>query len=99
MQALAEDIAIRLLRTGMMKGIAKARIRRYIKAFLDPSKKQVHGRPIYMEDLAKSKIIVKEIPLDSDLWEYILELYVRSSQLLHEKNRKMTETRTVAYSL
>lgn len=98
-EALAEDIAIRLLKTGMMKNVTKTKIRKDIRAFLDPSSTQVHGRPIYKEDIAKTKLVVKDIPLDSELWEYILELYVRSSQRLSHETSKMTETRSVAYSL
>jgi len=45
-QDLSDDIAIKYLKSGMMKGKTQKEIRKRIKIFLTPEKTKVHGRPI-----------------------------------------------------
>lgn len=77
-QSLAENISIRLLQTGMMNGKSDVEIKDSIDVFLSHERLNAHGRMIGAKESLNVGLNVSEIALDSDLWEIIWELYVRS---------------------
>jgi hypothetical protein len=77
-QALSEDISVRLLGTGMMKGKSEEEIRRKIEVFLSQTKTRSHGRMIGFDEALECGLLVEELDLRSEIWSAIWELYVRS---------------------
>lgn len=92
-QKLAEDIAITALKTGMMKGQSVAAIKKKIMPFTDPTITSSHGRRIGKDRVGQCAIAVENIPLDSELWQLLWELYVRTDWYVTYRMSKVVETR------
>lgn len=75
--SLSEDIAIKSLRTGMLKGRSTKDIRRKTRIFLTPERGKVHGRAIYAEEAAKCGLTVEIAEAKDEMWALVYELYVR----------------------
>ncbi len=81
---LAEDIAIKSLKTGMMSTVTERMIKKRIKPFCDPSQfTKTHGRPIYYEEAKKAGLNVELINVHSERWEILWELYLRTDRLVN----------------
>lgn len=90
---LAEDIAIRNLRTGMMSACTPEEVRRKIEMFLVPKVVKVHGRPIYSAQAGDCGLNVENQDPKSKLWADIYELYIRSSTFVTTDACKCIESR------
>jgi hypothetical protein len=77
-QRLSESIAVTALQTGMMKGISPDEIRRKIRPFLDPQLTLAHGRRIGLDVAQQCGLSVAEVPLGSEAWSLVWELYIRT---------------------
>lgn len=77
-QKLSEDISIKLLKTGMMKSVAIKEIKRKINVFLSQLRTRTHGRMINHDEAAKCGLQIESIDLQSNIWNYVWELFVRS---------------------
>lgn len=76
---LSEDMAIKVLSSGMMQGKSAAEIRKCIRIFLEPEAgTHTHGRPIYGMEAETCKLNIEHIDVKSDFWKHLYELYVRS---------------------
>jgi len=95
---LSEDIAIKSLASGMMKGSSKTKIRRDIKVFLEPEFTMSHGRPIYAGEALKCGLRVESIGLKEGTWEPIYELYVRSNYFVSTIASKCIESATDSFA-
>jgi len=71
---LSEDIAVRALATGMMKGRPDEEIKEKIRRFTEPEPGGAHGRSIGVEDSRKCGLVVEEIDLGSKLADMVWEL-------------------------
>lgn len=91
-QALSENIAIKSLSTGIMKGSTPSKIRAKIKPFLDPKFTKSHGRPIYHDVASKCGLDVQVEKLKSPLWTKIWELYVRLNTAVSTNTAKIIES-------
>jgi ClpP class serine protease len=91
--ALAEDIAIRSLKTGMMKGLSNNVIKQRIKLFLSPEKTKTHGRPIFVDDAKRSHLNVAVEQVRGALWSNINELYIRTNHYVSSKVSKCIESK------
>lgn len=90
---LADNIAVKTLKNGMMKGKTEDSIKKSIKVFLDPSAGTLaHGRPIYLEEAKGSGLIIDEIDVKNALWELIYELYVRTDRFVSRGASKAVES-------
>ena len=67
--SLSEDIAVRTLASGMMKGESKKDIKGKIKIFLSPERTKTHGRPIYKDEASSCGLIIETINVRDNLWE------------------------------
>jgi hypothetical protein len=67
-QQLSENIAIKTLATGAMKGKSQAAIKAKIQPFLDPKFTKSHGRPIYPDVAISCGLDVQVEDLSSPLW-------------------------------
>jgi ATP-dependent protease ClpP protease subunit len=91
-QALSENIAIKTLQTGIMKGLAPNKIKTRIKPFLDPRFTKSHGRPIYHDVAKDCGLDVQVEDLKSPLWVKIWELYVRLNTAVSTNASKIIES-------
>ncbi len=73
---LAEDIAIRVLESGMMDGISKEEITKRIAVFLTPKQTKTHGRPIYADEAIRCGLNVEKVSLKTEFWSTVYELYI-----------------------
>jgi ClpP class serine protease len=75
---LSEDVAVRALQNGMMKGTTKEEIRKKIKIFLTPEETKSHGRSIFYEEAKKCGLKIELMDLKSQIWKLSYELFVRT---------------------
>lgn len=99
-QDLADNIAITALRSGMMKGTSEDDIKQKLKPFTDPTVTSSHGRPIQMQAALDCGLTVEDIPLRSELWPVVWELYVRLSWVLDRGQTcaKIVETKEHSFA-
>jgi hypothetical protein len=93
-QQLAESIAIGALQTGMMKGMSAEEIRAKIRPFIDPEVTLAHGRRIGLDMAQQCGLSVGEIPLQSETWLLLWELYVRTDWYVTNQASKLVQTRS-----
>lgn len=94
---LSEDIALKVLNSGMMKGVSKNKIKEKIQIFLSPKSTKIHARPIFRDEAKKCGLNIDPIDVDSKLWELIFELYIRTSHFVTTKVSKCIECEKYAF--
>lgn len=95
---LANDIAKKVLSTGMMSGKNTAAIEAQIQIFLNPSAGTLaHGRPIFMTEACSCGLNCEQLDVKSALWQGIYELYVRTSVFVSAAACKAIECRQEAF--
>lgn len=91
-QALSENIAIKTLTTGIMKGKKQRTIRSKIKPFLDPEFTKSHGRPIYHDVASQCGLDIQVEDLKGPLWTKVWQLYVRLNMAVSTNTAKIIES-------
>jgi hypothetical protein len=94
--ALADDIATRALKTGMMKG--KRGIRKRIDVFCSPEKTMSHGRPIYHAEAARCGLNVEKADVTSAQWKTAYELQTRLDAFVSAQASKVIENASDMYA-
>jgi len=94
---LSEDIAIRTLASGMMKGVAKNRIRKKIEIFLTPKRTKTHERPIYGEEASKCGLAVELRDVRERFWKEVYQLYIRTNNFVSTKAPKCIESKNHSF--
>lgn len=90
---LSSDIAAKILKTGMLNGIGKKKIKELIKIFIDPKGSKTHGRPIYYSDVKSIGFNISLIENNSDIWKIISEYHLRTrSQMQNGRINKIVES-------
>jgi hypothetical protein len=92
-QVLSEDIAVRLLQSGMMKGKTADTIKKGIAPFLVQEKKSAHGRMINCDEAKSCGLKVSLIDLRSELWGLVWELYVRADWVVENRCKGLIESK------
>ena len=95
--SLSEDIAVRALASGMMKGMPEHEIKRKIKIFLTPEQTKTHGRPIYREEPSSCNLTIEPVEVKDRLWEFIYELYIRTDNFVSTKAAKCIESKSHSF--
>lgn len=95
---LSEDVAIRALQTGMMKGMTKEEIKKKIKVFLTPEETKSHGRSIFFDEAKKCGLKVELMDLKSQIWKLSYELFVRSSNYTNVRVAKCIESKEHSFA-
>ena len=95
-QALSESISVKSLKSGMMSHLSEAKIREKIAPFLIQAQTISHGRMISMDEAKKCGLKVREITLQSALWQQIWELYVRASWVVSARSLKILESNSTS---
>lgn len=91
-QKLSESISIRLLRASMMPTLTDDQIKANIQVFLSQEKTSAHGRMIAYDEAQTCGLTPNEIQLNSDLWNIVWELYVRSNWMVSNRCSKLIES-------
>ena len=95
---LAEDVAIRALKSGMMNGMTEANIKKNIKIFLTPEKTKSHGRPIFHQEATKCGLKIELMDFDSKLWKLAYELFIRAENHTNTRASKCVESKEHGFS-
>lgn len=95
--ALADDIAVRALASGMMKG--KKNIKKNIANFLTPKTTKDHGRAIYIEEAKKSGLMIEEWDLLDEKWNLVYELFVRINNFVSDEVTKCVENKEYSFAM
>ena len=96
---LSEDIAIRALQSGMLKGKPKKEIAQKIKTFIDPKETIDHGRAIYIEEAKKTGLKIEHEELRSKKWTKLYELYLRVDNFVSRSHVKCVENKDNSFAL
>lgn len=95
---LANDIAEKVLSTGMMAGQDSANIRKNIEIFLNPDAGTLaHGRPVFVAEAKRCGLNCDEVDVKSQLWKAVSELYVRTNVFVSTANCKTIESTEGAF--
>jgi len=90
---LSENISIKILKSGMMRGFDDGEIKKNISVFLNPESGTIsHARPIYAEEARESGLNVEVIDIDSDVWKSVYELYCRTERYVSNQVCKSVES-------
>jgi hypothetical protein len=90
---LAENIAVKALRSGMLSGKKDTEIKKAIEVFLNPSAGTLsHGRPIYAQEAEACGLKIANMDVKSSMWRDTYELYVRLEQFVSMKACKTVES-------
>ncbi len=95
--ALSEDLAVKALKSCMLKPTAESAIRKQIKVFLNPEQTKSHGRPIYHIEAAKCGLRVELVETKSELWRVLYELHVRTLYFVETKVLKCIESKEQSF--
>ncbi len=96
---LAKNIAIRVLKKGMMNELQESEIETLIKVFLDPDDTLSHGRPIFADEASKCKLKVESIASETEKWQDVYELYVRLSNYVSTYVSKCIENKNHMFTV
>ncbi len=91
-QALSADISVRLLESGMMGGVPRAKIKDRIRLFLAQEQTSSHGRMISASSAEGCGLKVHLLELHSPTWSTLWDLYVRSDWVVSHKCNKLLES-------
>jgi hypothetical protein len=95
---LSENIAVKSLSNGMMKGKPEDEIKVNIKPFTDPDITMSHGRSIDCKQAKDCDLNIEEVGLDTDLWRAIWGLYIRSKYIVDQTpTSKLIDTLDTTY--
>jgi ClpP class serine protease len=94
---LAGDIAVRALKSGMMRGKSEKQVRDQIRTFLTPERTKAHGRPIYQDEAIDCGLNIEPIAVDDSRWDPIYELYLRSNNYVMTRASKCVESADHSY--
>jgi len=97
--SLSEDISIKSLASGMMKGAQTRKIKKKIGIFLSPKVTKAHGRPIYPEEANSCGLNIERIDRKSRQWVPIYELYLRINRLVSTSASKCIETKDTLFTV
>ena len=91
--SLSTEIAIKALKSGMMKEKSTKAIEKAIQIFVEPKHTKSHGRPIYAPEAIACGLKIEPITKDSPEWPDLYELNMRLDNLVSSKASKCIETK------
>jgi len=99
--ALSNNIAVKALQSGMMKGMDEDAIKEKIALFLTPEKVKVHERPIYSAEAAGCGLTIETLDVkdENKIWKLIYELYIRTENYVSTRAMKCIESKDHAFAV
>ena len=98
MISLSEDIAVRTLKSGMLRGVPDEEIKSKISMFLTPERTKSHGRPIYADEASACGLSVEKVPVTGKLWQTVYRLYIRADNFVKTNASKCIESKSHSFS-
>jgi Serine dehydrogenase proteinase len=95
---LSQDIAARVLASGMMRRSSERAILRKIKMFLTPERTKTHGRPIYRDEAKRCGLNIEHADPDSAFWATVYALYIRTNNAVQTNVSKCIESSEHSYT-
>jgi membrane-bound ClpP family serine protease len=95
---LAEDIAVKALKTSMMARLSETTIKEKVRPLTQTSETKSHGRPIYYEEAKSMGLHVRLMRKNSRKWKAIRRLYTRLDWQVTHKVAKIIEANGLTYS-
>ena len=83
----------------MMSKLSENEIKNRIKPFLSPLKTKSHGRPIFFDEAKKCGLKVDVIDIESNLWQLLWKLYLRTDYVLRKDCAKIIESRNHQFNV
>ncbi len=96
--ALSDDIAVRSLSTGMMKGKSEAIIKKKIEMFLTPKRTITHGRAIYRDEAQSCGLQIERVDVKDKVGKLIYELNIRTNNFVSNRAYKCIESKFEAFA-
>jgi hypothetical protein len=97
MQDLSENIAVNLLKRGMLKALGPAQIKQRIKPLTDPKRTTDHGRPVFHDEASRCGLKIKVYDNKNKVWQIVWELYVRLNFITSTSVTKVIESIEESY--
>ena len=99
---LSSDIAVKVLKNGMLKGFEHEKIKEMINILLDPTKSKTHGRPIFYSDIKEvdkeNNLELQLIDLSEKIWEDVTEYHTRLTfHLKQTRTLKVIESEEMSF--
>lgn len=94
---LSEDIAVRSLKSGMMRRRAEKAIKSQIKIFLTPQRTKSHGRPIYRDEAKKCGLSIEPMEISTTIGQLVYELHLRLNTVVSTTANKCIESREASF--
>lgn len=91
-ESLAEDIAVRWLKEGMLSRFSEDEIKEKISIFLKPEATKAHGRDIHYDEAQKCGLNVELVKHNTPLWHSVAELYTRADHYVCSDYCKLVES-------
>lgn len=85
-QKLGKEIAIKALKTGMMKALIETEIEAKIEPFWKAGITSSHGRPIFSKQAKECGLKIVDVDIESELWRKVLELHMRADTVVNTPN-------------
>jgi len=95
---LSEDIAVRSLKSGMMRRRSEKTIKSQIKIFLTPQRTKSHGRPIYRDEAADCGLVIEPMEISTKIGQLVYELHLRLNTFVSSSAYKCIESRQEAFA-
>ncbi len=95
--SLAEDSAVKSLKSGMLRKMKENDIKKNIEKFLTPKETKDHGRPIYRDEAKTCGLEIEYIDIKSDLWQKMYELYIRTNLFVQDIAVKCIESKDQSF--
>lgn len=95
--SLAEDSAVKSLKSGMLRKMKEDDIKKNIEKFLTPKETKDHGRPIYRDEAKSCGLEIDYINIKSDLWQKMYELYIRTNLFVQDIAVKCIESKDQSF--
>jgi ClpP class serine protease len=94
---LSEDIAVRSLKSGMMRRKAERTIKSQIKIFLTPQRTKSHGRPIYRDEAKGCGLVIEPMETSTKIGQLVYELHLRLNTVVSSTAYKCIESREASF--
>jgi ClpP class serine protease len=94
---LSEDIAVRSLKSGMMRRKAERTIKSQIKIFLTPQRTKSHGRPIYRDEARGCGLVIEPMETSTKIGQRVYELHLRLNTVVSTTAYKCIESREASF--
>ncbi len=89
---LSKKMAVKSLKSGMMRRIREQDIPKKIQRFLDPKHTLSHGRPIFRDDARQCGLRITDADARGEMWNSVYELYMRTNLFVSGRVGKCIET-------